>query len=101
MVTDAHLKISRLPLMGEDERKQIIHIFNAARATYSQKRLIHELLDRCSGHLSGGGVSYEWAQKTFTYAELNERQNQLARPPEKSRSGARFSVVRWQLPLNT
>jgi len=31
--------------MGEDERKQIIHIFNAARATYSQKRLIHELFE--------------------------------------------------------
>ncbi len=77
MVRDSQLKVSTVPLLSEDERRQVIELFNATRAPFPQDELVHRLFEqqaRCAGQRTA--VVYE--AQSLTYAELNARSNQLA-----------------------
>jgi amino acid adenylation domain-containing protein len=67
-----------LSILPDSERRQIIDSFNATQALYPQNKLIHELFqDQVQRTPESVAVAY--GGQSLTYAELNERANQLAR----------------------
>ncbi|MFI4982349.1 MAG: amino acid adenylation domain-containing protein, partial [Nevskiales bacterium] len=61
----------------QGERRQLLEEFNATEQAYPQDRLIHQLFEeQAKEHPEAIAVSYESEQ--LTYAELNQRANQLA-----------------------
>ncbi|MDB6031369.1 MAG: amino acid adenylation protein, partial [Verrucomicrobiales bacterium] len=70
-------KISDLPLLPETERKLLLEQWNEAKADYPKEKTIHQLFDEQVAR-SPGAIAIIDGEKRTTYAELNERANQLA-----------------------
>ena len=45
-VAEPHLPLSRLPLLQEAERRELLHGFNATDRSYSGPFLLHRLLEQ-------------------------------------------------------
>lgn len=67
-----------LSILPEEERQQILQSFNTTELLYAPDRLIHELFEEqvCR---TPEGVAVLHGEQQLTYAELNDRANQLAR----------------------
>ncbi|MEC0600840.1 amino acid adenylation domain-containing protein, partial [Bacillus spizizenii] len=69
--------ISKLNMISEDERNQLIHIFNETNVEYPRHKLMHQLFEeqvqRTPEHIA---VIYQ--DEKITYKELNEKSNSLA-----------------------
>jgi amino acid adenylation domain-containing protein len=69
--------ISRLPLLTEAERHQLVVEWNDTRREFLRERCVHELFEVQADRTPGAtAVLFETEQ--HTYAELNRRANQLA-----------------------
>src|SRR6185503_14356933 len=78
IIKHPELRFSELPLLNEQERKQLVVEFNDERLDYRMDQLVPHLFEeqvRRAPH--GIAVIHEGQQ--LTYGELNERANQLAR----------------------
>ena len=53
MVADEGQRVSELPLLSEEERRQVLVEFNATEAAYPQDRCVHELFEAQAHHATG------------------------------------------------
>jgi amino acid adenylation domain-containing protein len=77
MVADDQQLIERLPLLSDAESEQLLVQWNDTQREYPQGSCIHELFEeqvRKTPHR----VAVEFGNERLSYAELNERANQLA-----------------------
>lgn len=78
MVEATHLAVSRVPLIGEKDRREVVELFNATRTPFPQHKLIHELFEeRVAQHPNERAAMFE--DQALTFAELNAKANKLAR----------------------
>jgi amino acid adenylation domain-containing protein len=67
----------RLPLLTEEERRQLLFDLNDTRADYPRGEFIYELIEaRVAAHPDR--VAVEFGDQSLTYAELNARANRIA-----------------------
>lgn len=79
-VRDPQLQASRLPLLGAEERRQLIETFNPVTRRMSvsaSERLLHELFE-AQVVRSPESIAVTYEGQSLTYGELNSRANQLA-----------------------
>ncbi len=72
------IKLSELELLTKDERQQILIDFNNTKADYPKEKTIHKLFEE-QVEKTPDNIAVVYEEKSFTYRELNERANQLAR----------------------
>ncbi|MFJ6730598.1 amino acid adenylation domain-containing protein, partial [Streptomyces sp. NPDC091281] len=76
-VTDPDRPVAALPLLTEDERRQVVIEWNATRLPAGDGPLIHERLAEQAAH-TPDAVAVIAEDATLTHRELNERANRLA-----------------------
>ncbi|UVL81789.1 amino acid adenylation domain-containing protein [Pseudomonas sp. B21-028] len=76
MVADADVTVDEIALLGETERLQLER-FNATEAAYPLEQTIHGLFEE-QVQRTPEAVAVLHGEQRLTYAELNERANQLA-----------------------
>jgi amino acid adenylation domain-containing protein len=78
VVADPDRKLSALPLLTEEERRQLLFEFNERRRDYGLDVCVHELFEQQVARTPDApALAYE--QQRLSYAELNARANRLAR----------------------
>lgn len=77
--------LAQLPLLSEDERRQLLVEWNATQANYPQDRAIHQLFEEQAARIPDATAliyapdsADKNASGVLTYADLNARANQLA-----------------------
>jgi amino acid adenylation domain-containing protein len=76
IVADPNRRISELNLLSQSERNHLLLDFNATAAAYPNNLCVHQLFEQQAKRTPGAtAVLFEGEQ--LTYAELNERSNQL------------------------
>ena len=71
-------KISRLPMLGEKEKQQILVDWNRTGIDYPKAPRVHDLVQK-QAERTPEAIAALFEDKTLTYRELNSRANQLAR----------------------
>ncbi|MGH9367525.1 MAG: condensation domain-containing protein, partial [Thermoanaerobaculia bacterium] len=69
--------VSRLPLMTEEERHQVLVEWNRTEAPYPREKTVHRLFEE-QAQQRPEAVAVEFEGKRLTYGQLNERANRLA-----------------------
>src|SRR6266536_3814225 len=69
--------VSRLPLLAEPERQQLLVEWNQTAAGYPESSCLHELFEQQAGR-TPERMAVRCGEQTLTYRELNEQANQLA-----------------------
>jgi amino acid adenylation domain-containing protein len=77
IVADPDQPISRLPILTEAERHQILVEWNDTAADYPKDQCIHELFE-AQVERTPDAIALEFEDKQVTYKELNRRANRLA-----------------------
>lgn len=67
-----------LPILTDNERQQVISLFNATRAPLPDGKLIHELFEEQVQRIPGS-IAVVCEGRSLTFAELNANANKLAR----------------------
>ena len=67
-----------LPLLTEQEQRQILVDWNATQQEYAQARLVHQLVEE-QEEKRPGAIALCYEEQQLTYQELNQRSNRLAR----------------------
>ncbi|HEY7767794.1 non-ribosomal peptide synthase/polyketide synthase [Longimicrobium sp.] len=70
-------RLSELDLLGEAERRLVLHAWNDTAADYPADRCIHELFQAQAAR-TPHAVALRFEGESLTYAVLNERANRLA-----------------------
>ncbi|MCP4640444.1 MAG: amino acid adenylation domain-containing protein, partial [bacterium] len=78
IVARPNLPISEFPLMGEEERRQVVQEWNATESVYPRDATIAALFEEQVA-ARPQAVALEFGEERLTYAELNARANQVAR----------------------
>lgn len=82
IVNDPTKPVHALPLLSEDERRQLLVEWNNTKADYPKDRCIHHLFEataaRAGGRAAVASQGDDGAQE-LTYRELDQRSSQLAR----------------------
>ncbi|HEU4556335.1 MAG TPA: amino acid adenylation domain-containing protein, partial [Longimicrobium sp.] len=77
VAADVDVTLSRLELLGQAERRQVLEEWNRTEAEYPADRCIHELFEAQAARTPGAvAVIFEGAE--LTYGELDARANRLA-----------------------
>ncbi|MHB0878138.1 MAG: amino acid adenylation domain-containing protein [Anaerolineae bacterium] len=76
-VGDPERSVSRLPLLGEHERRVLLQEWNDADTAWPQPFPAHEMIAR-QARRTPEAVAVSLGQRRMTYAELDRRGNQLA-----------------------
>src|SRR5262249_10796336 len=76
-VANPDQRLSRLPLLGGDERHQLLLDYNAKTRVYPSRLTIHELFQQ-QAERTPGAVAVLYKEDQLNYRELNARANQLA-----------------------
>ena len=71
------LPISELPMMQETERDQALFDWNLTGSNYPEGQCLHHQCEE-QAHRTPDAVAVSFGEEQVTYAELNERANQLA-----------------------
>ena len=77
IVADPGQPISRLPLLTQAERHQLLVEWNDTAADYPKDSCIHELFE-AQVEMTPDAIAVQLEGKQLTYRELNSRANQLA-----------------------
>ena len=77
MVADPGQRVSHLPLLSAAERRQMVVEFNATQVDYPRDQLIHQLFAQQVAQRPRA-TALICREQSLTYAELNQRANQLA-----------------------
>ncbi|HYH80602.1 MAG TPA: condensation domain-containing protein, partial [Longimicrobium sp.] len=78
VAADADVRLSRLSLMEDAERRQVVSEWNATDAAYPTERCAHELFE-AQAERTPGAVALRHEGGSLTYGELETRANRLAR----------------------
>ena len=76
-VKDQEVKISRMPLLTETERRQLLVDWNDTRVAYPTDVPLHKLIED-QAEKTPDSIAVIFESKGLTYRELNNRANQLA-----------------------
>jgi amino acid adenylation domain-containing protein len=71
-------RLAELPLLGEQERRQLLEEWNQTRRAYPSRACIHELF-AAQAKAHADEVAVVCGEAALSYGELNRRANQLAR----------------------
>ena len=77
IIANPQQSVSLLPLLSEQEQKQLLVNWNQTQADYPQDSCIHQLFEAQVG-LTPDAIAVVFENQQLTYAELNGRANQLA-----------------------
>ncbi|WP_036254806.1 non-ribosomal peptide synthetase, partial [Methylobacter sp. BBA5.1] len=77
MVADDSQAVTRLPMLGEAERRQVLYGWNATQADYPKASCVHELFE-AQALQTPEADAVVWNGGRLSYAELNARANRLA-----------------------
>ncbi|MDY7009042.1 MAG: condensation domain-containing protein [Cyanobacteriota bacterium] len=77
IVTDPQQKISKLPLITAEEKQNILHEWKNTQTDYPTDKCIHKLFENVV-EKSSDAVALIFEDQKITYAQLNEKANQLA-----------------------
>ena len=77
LLRDPERRVSELPWLSDGERTRVVAEFNATAAAFDSEALIHELFER-QVRATPHAVAVVCDGRSLTYAQLNERANQLA-----------------------
>ncbi len=77
MVADETQPVDRIPLLSDEERRQVVEEWNETAAEYPRDSCIHELFE-AQAERTPGAVAVVHEGRSLTYAELNARANRLA-----------------------
>ena len=77
MVADVDQPISKLPLLSEADRRQLLIEWNASEADYPRNACVHQLVE-VQAKATPDTVAVVFEGEQLTYAELDQRANQLA-----------------------
>jgi amino acid adenylation domain-containing protein len=77
MAADQDQPAGHLPLLGEVERRRVLEEWNATRVEYPADRCVHELIEAQAAQ-APEAIAVSQGDRHLTYAELNEKANQLA-----------------------
>jgi amino acid adenylation domain-containing protein len=69
--------VSRLPLLSEKERQQLLVEWNQTASAFPEKQCLQELFEQQAAR-TPERLAIRWGEQALTYRELNERANQLA-----------------------
>jgi amino acid adenylation domain-containing protein len=69
--------VSRLPLLSDVERKQVVADWNQTAAEYPRTQCLHQLFEAQAAK-TPERIAVRSGEQAFSYRELNERANQLA-----------------------
>lgn len=78
IATSPDRRLSELPVLGEHERRRLIHELNATSVSYARERCIHELIED-QVERTPQRVATSFLGEELTYAQLDRRANDLAR----------------------
>jgi amino acid adenylation domain-containing protein len=78
VVADPARRLSELPLLSSDEKRQLLIDWNATTIEYPSNQSIHELLE-AEAKRRPGDVALVFEDEQLTYRELNEQANRVAR----------------------
>ncbi|MGA9767429.1 MAG: amino acid adenylation domain-containing protein, partial [Blastocatellia bacterium] len=76
-LSDPNRPISMLPVAGEDEREQLLNEWNKTEFDYGERLFTHEMFQQ-QARQHPQAVALEFEDRQMSYAELNEKANQLA-----------------------
>ena len=78
IVADPDQRLSRLPLLPKAERQKLLVEWNETVVDYPRNRCVHDLFEQ-QEELTPDAIAVEFEGRQFTYRELNQRANKLAR----------------------
>ncbi len=91
MVADPNRHISELPMLGEQERRQVVIDWNQTKADYPRAQTVQALFEAQVSQ-SPDACAVEYAGDSLSYTQLNERANQLAHYLRQQGVGAEVKV---------
>jgi non-ribosomal peptide synthetase component F len=77
IVATPEARLRDLPLLSEEERRQILETWNDTAAPLPEQATVHALFEAQVEH-TPDAVALVFEEETLTYAELNARANRLA-----------------------
>ncbi|HEX9936892.1 MAG TPA: amino acid adenylation domain-containing protein, partial [Longimicrobium sp.] len=77
VAADADVRLSRLELLGEAERREVVEEWNRTEAEVPRDACVHELFE-AQVERTPGAVALVYENEEVTYAQLNARANRLA-----------------------
>jgi amino acid adenylation domain-containing protein len=77
MPADLDARVATLPLLTDEERRQILVEWNATAADFPSDRCIHQLVEEQAEH-APDRIAVIDERGRYTYRQINERANQLA-----------------------
>src|SRR6476646_2178273 len=77
MVADDRQKVDRLPMLGQEERQQLLYEWNATEAEYPRDKCVHELFEE-QVELTPNVTAIAYQEQGLSYGELNQQANRLA-----------------------
>lgn len=87
-------RIDELPLLAEDELRQMLVDWNRTAAPYADGVTVHGLFEAQAAR-TPDAIALEFEQATLSYAELNRRANQLAHRLRRMGVGMESLVGVW------
>jgi amino acid adenylation domain-containing protein len=78
VVVDPTQRLSHLPVLSENEKRQLLVEWNATTVEYPSERCIHELFE-AQAQRTPDNVAVLFENDRLTYRELNEQANRVAR----------------------
>ncbi|WP_146188357.1 non-ribosomal peptide synthetase [Methylosinus sporium] len=77
IVADPHSRVSRLPMLSDDERRRLLVEWNDTAAAYPRDEPIHDLFEEQVARMPEA-VAVAFGGDRLTYGELNVKANRLA-----------------------
>lgn len=78
VTTEAQLKIGEINLLTEYEKNQLLFVFNDTKSNYSKNKTIHSLFEE-QVLKTPDNIAVTFDGNTFSYKQLNEKANNIAR----------------------
>ncbi len=78
VVDNYQMKLSRIEMISASEREQIMREFNATTCSYPQEKSIQQIFEE-QVRRTPDNIAVVYNQQKFTYLELNQKANRLAR----------------------
>ncbi|HYO56343.1 non-ribosomal peptide synthetase [Archangium sp.] len=92
VAANAEQRLSKLPLLGEQEKRQLLVEWNRTEAEYPRETCIHEWFE-AQAERTPDALAVSSASGRLTYGELNRRANQLAHYLRRKGVGPEQRVV--------
>ncbi len=90
-ISDPELPVAKLPLLTEAEYQQLLHEWNRTQVAFPQQKCIHQVFEAQVAR-SPDAIAVVCGRQSLTYAQLNQRANQLARYLRRMNVGAEVPV---------